>query len=331
MELVFITGIISIFAAIIGAGVGAIVNHLYRDFKDRPVIDITIESIYRARAPIRLPQNIYRSVKIQGAFIQWLDEVTAWDVKSTFDENRFTINQLMELRHLTPQAITLFEANLADIEDLLTSVKVPENEHQLRVALARVRTYWLNAFREDIFIAYSEAPNDVSKRVLENIRGDKEQTAYQISALKQLNEWLNRGLGPDSLPQYRIEAQTLPPDNPQKPYIFIEVLVRNSGRTETLLRDRASLLITDDVEIDLRGILERYGFDVYPDRYYPIKSHSIQQLVFSQDPDKTNRSELQQLEEIFANRDHSGKIVLEDYTGKKYTANKIIVKEMLPD
>lgn len=48
---------------ILAAILGAIVAHVYRDYRDRPILRFTVESVRRARRHLQLPSDLHDRVR----------------------------------------------------------------------------------------------------------------------------------------------------------------------------------------------------------------------------------------------------------------------------
>ncbi len=313
---------------LVSAGAGAILTTAYRDYRDRAILAATMESFRRQRHPIRLPKELHAVVKPQGILTGWIDKIVKWEVKRPFDENRFALSELRDVHRLLPQFISVRSATLAEFTELRDSMQTPQNPptDQQRLTLARLRAYWQDAFKEDVFVTYDADPQGTARKIINNFVGDIGQTTLVLEAAGAFRDWLDRGLAADAPAGVRISAVPKEPTVAGDPYVHVEVLVANTGKSETLIKDVA-VFRCGALALKLKGYRSEYGFDVFIGKFWRVKPAAIEQLTFSQHPELTNLAQLQELRQIFLDRHRSGYVEIEDFRGRKTRTKPFVVRE----
>lgn len=317
-------------STLLAAGVGAVVAIMYRDFRDRARVKLEVESVARLRTPIPLPQMVHEQVRLLGSFQQWLDDIVKWEAPKILTEGRFELSQLKDLLHLAPQYVEKEERFMSEIQQMRESLQKFEDPPtpDQQMTLSRVRAYWQKTFNEDVFIAYSENPQQVAKRLMGNLDGDIVQSKRAIAGVKVFIEWLQNGLSPQAGPKERIVAMPRLPESPSKPFIDVELLAVNTGRSETLIPERA-VLHCGKYQIRLRGYGREYGYDVYQGHFWRIKPNEVAELVFSQDPDHTTLGQLEDLRALINEGNHKAFVELEDYGGRRIHTKRFVLRDQI--
>ncbi len=322
----WVTGISSVMAAGLSAGL----THMYRNNREKAVVSVTIDEFKRSRAPIAMPKDIFNIIKKEGGFREYLKPIVRWDPSKKFNKNEFTLSELRELLHLSPEYITKCQTEVDEFKSYIDSFSKPQyppSDEQAYI-LALLRGYWHQSFKEDIFISYSKDSNDVAEKIKNNLEGDIHGRQIAVNSLTLLNNWLSKGLSADAQNNEKIVPGIKSPKNPQIPFINISLLVRNSGKSETLIKDSASLIINDNVIIPIKSYSEEQGFSVYNGKFWRIKPTSIVSCDFSQDPYLTNMAQLQSLRDLIEDRRHLAYIEIEDYSGMKIRTNQFTIKDI---
>ncbi|KKN92752.1 hypothetical protein LCGC14_0204950 [marine sediment metagenome] len=314
-------------SSVAGAILGALLAHFYREYRERPILKIDVEKIDRARRPISLPDEVYDVAYPQGTFQKWLDGAVKWQVVRAFDENRFEERQLHDVANLCRRFIDLQEQRKSHISRMLRSLESPQDPptQEAIFTLSCVRHVWLERFREDIFISYAKDAADVSEKLKSNLEGDLHQMAYSIIGVTRLKDYLEAGFAPDAAANTKIMALPEDPQTPLKPFLMIDLWGENSGRTEVLMKDTALLRIGKK-EYHLKGLGDRTSFDVYVGSHFQIKANSVEAMRFSQDPDKTNQSELNELKLLLQDGRDKVRIILGDIRGRRWKTRKFVLR-----
>lgn len=243
-----------------------------------------------------------------------------WDEKFAFTENRFTLENLKDLRYLLSKYRDRCTAQIARFSTYCEGLKTPTNppSADAKYALAVVRGYWLKNFHEDIFVSYGKDPQKVAEILIANYEGDIAQLNIALDSVGKLIDYLEKGFAPDAGPADSIVEIVETPDMPRKPFLLLEIMVHNLGKSETLILGDAWLAIGDE-RFRLTGLVERLGVEVHSGKYFRVKPNAVEELTFTQHPDHTTKAQLAALNQILNQRADVGQIELQDFAGKKYS------------
>jgi len=230
-------------SSIIAAALSSLLTHLWLKRRERAVVRVAVEDFKRIRLPLRIPDQVYDSMRWQGDFKQWAKDIVKWDIEDAFDRNAFELHELRDLRSLCPKFIEKWKDKVADVTEMLGHLQgqvdpASPTESQQRV-LSRLRHFWLETFKQDIFMSFTKNTDETVAEIRRNFDGDIVQYNRAIAAVSEMKTWLDQGLGAQGNQAQRITPVPKSPDNPQEPFVSIELLVRNSGRSETLIKDVA--------------------------------------------------------------------------------------------
>lgn len=322
-------GWVTLLGSLVSAIIGAAVSIVYRDFRDRPRLRVDVESFSRARHPISLPSNLHAQTRFQGTLHLWVDTIVKWNASKAFEKGEFELSQLKEIRHLLPQFLDQQKAQLADYHEMKASMSQPASA-QAMLTLSRIRAHWQKAFDQDVFVVYEQDQQNVTRMLISNFDGDIQQTQAVIVASQALLDWLDGGLNPQTAAASRIAETPIEPDSPRKPFIRIELLAVNSGRTETLINNRATLRC-GRLSINLRSYIREYGYDVFSGKFWKVKPNELEGLAFSQDPDHTTQHQLVELRDLIEDGRSSAVVEITDYSGRRLRSAKFRLRDRPQD
>ncbi len=313
---------------VLGAIVGALANHIYRDYRDRLVLHLSVDRFGRTRLPVALPKEIYSKAYPQGTFQQWLDKIVKWKVHDAFEGNAFKESQLKDTMNLAPQFIAREKARLERYQTMQDSLRNPRPQPTEAAAwtLSMIRHWWQQEYHKDVFVSYTENPQAVSTQLIAGFQGDINQIKHCIEGVTALLTYLEQGFAAQTPPAQRIVAPPEEPSNPRKPFVIFELLAQNSGKTETLISDRATLEVNGKT-FKLKGINESVGFDVYSGKFFNVKPAAVESIVFSHHPDETTLAELNDLKQLLLDRRHKARVVVRDFRGKRYATARFLFRE----
>lgn len=317
-------GVSSIVAAILGATA----SRTYEEFIARPRLTATVQNVKRVRKAITLPDLVYADAYPMGSFHLMADRIVKWDVNDAFEKNSFTEAELKDLFHLLPQFMERLEANHQRASRRLTVVKQLGGtlSEEARSQLSALRGHWSKMNDEDVFVAYDKDPDRVKEQLVSETKGD----LHQIESLKDKSnlflDYLDIGFSSSAPESVRIRAMPEDPETPRKPFVLVDILVQNVGRTDTLIGHTAELLVAGE-GFPLRALKADQGFDVYSGSYRTIKGHSTELVTYSQDPDRTNQEQLINLKEFMAVSKKDASIVLHDFKGKTVESSQFDFSE----
>lgn len=316
-------------AAVVAAIVGGLLTHLYRDYRDRPIVKLSIDEVRRSYRSLKLPDELWDKVSVLGTFHQWLDKIVFFNAEQAFIDNQFTKKQLRDIHHLIPKFSEKNDQFIAQKSREIASVgnptKPPSNE--TRLTLSKIRNYWLKQFNEDIFIAYEENHEAIASVLKQNLEGDKHQAEFTSQGVEELREYLNIGFSPDATVAKRIESIPEVPNNPNTPFFILKLIAQNIGKSQILINGEAVLSINGNDYI-LTGLVEEAGLDIYSGSYYELKPFEIELMTFTQHPQKTNQEQLNELANHL-NNGAIGVLTLTDHIDNKHTLKNIELRESI--
>lgn len=317
-------------SSFIAAALSALLTHLYCNRRDRAVLSVGVETFAKFRLPVAIPKDVYAKICHEGVFSSWAEDIVKWDIKNKIERNEFELMELQDLRSLCSKFLSRYREKTDDLRSMLDSFKSCTSVNSLtndqKDTLARLRHFWLRTFKQDIFMALAKNFDETINEIRQNFKGDLEQWQRVLEAVEALGAWLNQGLGKEGNQGKRITPTPRSPDNTQDPYLCVELLARNSGRSETLIRETATLRI-GDFSLPLRGITEKQGFELYSGKYWRIKPTSIEQLRFAQDPRETTLAQLQKVRDLIDDRRHKAVITIQDYIGNQISTDEFDLRD----
>ncbi len=309
---------------------GAIASHLFRDFRDRPILDLSLESLHRARGHLSMPADLFAIVRLQGSFHFWLDKIVKWSVKC-FDNNKFTVTELRDTRYLAPLFLEDCRTTVQDAQAMLATLQQPRNPptDEQRLTLARMRSYWLERHGADVFEAWTREPDATAQRIAAKLTGDVHQREFAIKAVERMVRWLDEGLAPSAPTAIRLVAPVEEPSDPRKPFLFVNLLARNRGKTQVLVRDTATLRV-GGITIHLKGVEAETGFGVFHGKYYRISPSEITELRFAQDPERTTLKNLQDVAALLSHGASRAVFTIIDYDSRRTNTRRLLFREAAP-
>jgi hypothetical protein len=189
-----------------------------------------------------------------------------------------------------------------------------------------IRHWWQQEYHKDIFVSYTENPQEVSAQLIAGFQGDMNQIKHSVDGISALLTYLEQGFAAQTPPVQKITAPPEEPTNPRKPFVIFELLAQNSGKTETLISDWATLEVNGK-SFKLKGINESVGFDVYSGKFFNVKPAAVESIVFSQHPDETTLAELNDLKQLLLDRRHKARVIVGDFRGKRYATARFLFRE----
>ncbi len=289
----------SAFFGVVAAFAGAAATYFYNEFSLRPRLRVGVRSVSIARRPIRLPDAIYDLALMQGSFQEWLDEVVKWKVVQHFNDNSFTARELREVRSMLPYYVSRLDRGVEDARKLLEDVGAGASGSSGRfdLALSRLRHQWKSIFGTDVFVDYGHDPAGTTARMREFLTGDLSQFMHVREGCIIIQKYLDDGFSADAGPSTKIEAPLQSFENPRIPFILIELMIENTGKTPSLIHQDA-LLKMEGKRFHIRSTIQSAVpsvREVYSGEFHKVDPLKVEVVVWTQHPDRTSSEQMIEL------------------------------------
>jgi hypothetical protein len=192
--------------------------------------------------------------------------------------------------------------------------------------LACVRSYWQARFHVDLFVEYQRDPRAACQQLTAHFQGDLNSLKESIEDLKGLKKFLDAGFSPDAPPGSKIAATVDTTLDPRQTYLLFDLLVQNIGRTEVLLKD-VGILRVGGARLNLKGLIETKGFDVFTGKYYKLPPLSVESITMTQDPDSTTLNQMTEIVRRLARAQEQAIIDLRDFKDRTHRSKRFRFEE----
>jgi len=231
-------GVVAVVVVGLLAGYG---GFLIRGSSDRPDISLAAVQVNLPLEPIGLSHDSRERVRIASAIHAFLEPRVTWPYRETLVSNSFKYHYLGDMLELLPeldkqhrQTITLYNEQKPTLEAIIRGE--PFNQEVLFTIVSQKRERLAQSHQVDIASEFQKDSAGTARMILEVLEGDLQQLNMSLETSRILQDDLGRLHEAGAPEPLAIVGEEIP-------NVTFSILIVNTGRSDGVLLDRATLSV----------------------------------------------------------------------------------------
>lgn len=227
-----------------------LMGFLIRDAQNRPDISLAAVKVTLPRESIAMSHDTRERVRIASAIHAFLEPRVTWPYRETLVANSFKRHQVGDLLELLPkldeqhrQTIALYNEQKPTLEAIIRGE--PFNQEVLFTIISQKRERLAQSHQVDIASEFQKDTPGTARMILEVIEGDIQQLNRSLETSGLLQEDFTRSYEAGAPEPLAIVGDKIP-------NVTFSIVIMNTGRSDGVLLDRATLQVSGEEAILIR-------------------------------------------------------------------------------